>query len=379
MCVIVSLVSYSFLPPKVGGQKNVALFYKYLSRHLKLICVTTKENDVAAAEGYEVLPILSTSSFRYINPFYFSKLKKILKEKKATHLLIEHPYYGWLAYLLKQSLKIPLIIHSHNIEGLRWKSLGKWWWRILWQYEKFIHQHADVNLFIQEEDLQYATQHFGLDESRSMVVTYGIERNSPPEEDERIEARKKVVQLHEIDSSAQLLLFNGAFDYKPNLDALNNLLQRVNPLLQQQSNFRYQILVCGRNIPHDIMNQSYPNVTIAGFVDDIEIYFKAADVFLNPILSGGGIKTKLVEALGYNCNAVSTQNGAIGVDEKLCNDKLFVVANSDWKLFADKVFQARTNHKEIGDAYFAHFYWGYIASRTERFIEQKTSSPADVE
>jgi len=170
-----------------------------------------------------------------------------------------------------------------------------------------------------------------------------------------------------------LLSFNGAFDYKPNLDALNKLLKEVNPLLEKQSNFRYQLLICGRSIPDPIVQQSYPNVIFAGFVDDIEIYFKATDVFVNPIMSGGGIKTKLVEALGYGCNAVSTKNGAIGVNPELCNEKLVVVADGDWKAFSQQVVVASNRNREIGDPYFAHFYWGYIASRAERFIEEKTS------
>jgi hypothetical protein len=63
---------------------------------------------------------------------------------------------------------------------------------------------------------------------------------------------------------------------------------------------------------NELKNYADQNIIYAGFVDDISIYFKGADVFINPVSYGGGIKTKLVEALGYNLNAVSTSNGAIG-------------------------------------------------------------------
>ncbi|HUR10079.1 MAG TPA: hypothetical protein VM012_01845, partial [Flavitalea sp.] len=87
-----SLVSYHFLPARVGGQKGIALFNKYFAGHVKLFCVTTKNNDPDEAI-YPVLPILSDSPFRYINPFYFFSLKKIIREKNITHLILEHPYY----------------------------------------------------------------------------------------------------------------------------------------------------------------------------------------------------------------------------------------------------------------------------------------------
>ena len=374
MSKVVSIVSYKFLPAKVGGQKGIALFNKYFSRHQQLICVTTKNNAVAEAEGYEVLPLLSTSPLRYINLFYFFTIRKLIRDYKATHLLIEHPYYGWLAFLLKKFCRIKLIVHSHNIEGIRWKSLGKWWWKILWRYEKFFHRHADFSFFIHQQDLDYAVREFRLDPSKCLVMTYGIERSSPPSNDEKLAAKNQIVRLHKIEPQEKILLFNGAFDYKPNIEALNTLLNHINPLLSSSQGFEYKLVICGRSIPADITKRLFPNVIIAGFVNDIDIYFKAADVFLNPIMEGGGIKTKLVEALGFNCNAVSTVNGALGVDPAICNGKLLIVPDKDWLMFSQKVVEAVSIRAEIKSAYYEHFYWGYSTSKAAAFIETKSLS-----
>src|SRR5258708_5474472 len=94
MAKIVSLVSYPFLPAIAGGQKNVALFNKYFSQYHELICVTTKKNDPGAAEGYPVLNILSNSPTRYFNFFYFFTLRKVIRQNYATHLILDHSYYG---------------------------------------------------------------------------------------------------------------------------------------------------------------------------------------------------------------------------------------------------------------------------------------------
>jgi len=372
MAKVISIVSYQFLPAKVGGQKGIALFNKYFSRHLQLVCVTTKNNAIGEADGYEVLPLLSTSQLRYINLFYFFTLRKLLQKYQATHLLIEHPYYGWLAFLLKKTRRIKLIVHSHNIEGLRWKSLGKWWWKILWSYERFIHRRADFSFFIHQQDLDYAVREFRLDPSKCIVMTYGIERSSPPSNDEKLAARNHIVSLHKIEPQEKILLFNGAFDYKPNIEALYILLNNINPLLAASQGFAYKLVICGRRIPDDITNGSFPNVIIAGFVNDIDIYFKATDVFVNPVMEGGGIKTKLVEALGCNCNAVSTVNGAIGVDPGICNGKLLLVPDNDWMSFSRKVMEAISISAEIKSAYYEHFYWGYSTGKAAAFIEAKS-------
>src|SRR5690242_9200004 len=106
---VLSLVSYKFLPPDMGGQKGIGFFNRYLAKRTDLICVTTQENITKEAEGYPIKSILSNSRLRYINPFYFFTLNRIIKENRITHLILEHPYYGWLGVLLKWFSKVKLV------------------------------------------------------------------------------------------------------------------------------------------------------------------------------------------------------------------------------------------------------------------------------
>ncbi|MBS1975585.1 MAG: glycosyltransferase family 4 protein, partial [Bacteroidetes bacterium] len=328
MATVISIVSYPFLPARLGGQKGIALFNAYFSKYHKLICVTTKKNDPHAAQGYEVKNILSDSIFRYINVFYFFIIRKAIKENKAGYLIIEHPYYGWLGILLKKFCGVKLIAHSHNLEGLRWKTLGKWWWKILWYYERAVHRHADYNFFIHDEDKNFAIENFRLDRTKCITVTYGIEWDAVPEKNEIDRCKKIIKDKYQIEEKEKILFFNGSFDHLPNREGLKKIIEIVNPLLHSNKDFRYKILISGKSIPKEMTNKQDPNIIFCGFVDDVNIYFKSADIFLNPIFEGGGIKTKLVEALGYNLNAVSTENGAIGVDPEWSNRKLFVCGNN---------------------------------------------------
>ena len=47
-----------------------------------------------------------------------------------------------------------------------------------------------------------------------------------------------------------------------------------------------------------------------------------ADVFINPITSGGGIKVKIMEALSYGLPVVSTVHGAKGIDKTVTGRQL---------------------------------------------------------
>ncbi|MBK7885594.1 MAG: glycosyltransferase [Chitinophagaceae bacterium] len=206
---ILSIVSYNFLPPKMGGQKGIALFYKFFASHVNLICITTKNNDVAFAENYRVLNILSNNPLRYINIFYFFSLKKIIKKNKITHVIIEHPYYGWLGVLLKWFCKIKLVVHSHNIEALRFKSMNKWWWGILWNYEKFTHRRADINFFIHDDDKAYAINKFKLNAEKCSTITYGFELKRTPSFEEILAAGKIITARYAIKPEEKIILFNG--------------------------------------------------------------------------------------------------------------------------------------------------------------------------
>ena len=364
---IASLVSYRIFPPVMGGQRGIALFNKYLGKELSLICLTTKSNDPKYAEGYELIQVFSDNKLRYINPFYYWKIRRILKEKEITHLQLEHPYFGWLAVWLKRSLGIKLIVHSHNIEGRRWKTLGKWWWKILWSYEKWTHRNTDYNYFKQEDDLNYAVNEFKVERKKCSVITYGIEWNKPPTQDEQANAREILIKTHNIPRDHTILLFNGAFNYPPNLTGLMRIIDQINPKLQTKA-FKYTILICGKDIPQMIVDKKEPNINIVGFVNDIGLYFKGSDIFLNPIIEGGGIKTKLVEALGYNLNAVSTHNGAIGVDPSICNGKLVVHDDDNWSGFTESIIALSKDKKSIDDRYFQQFYWGNIVRKAIQFI-----------
>ena len=366
---LASIVSYTILPPVLGGQKGIALFCKYISRHSQFTCITTRSNDPKLADGYEVVNLFSGSPLRYINPIYFFSIRKIIRQKQITHILLEHPYFGWLGLLLKWFTGVRLIVHSHNIEGLRWKTLGKWWWKILWHYEKMIHQKADYNFFKQDNDLAYALQHFHLQPGRCLTITYGIEWQTPPAPTEKAAARKLLLQRHAIPAGHHLLLYNGAFNYPPNVKGLERILTQINPVLQKQAGFNYTIIICGKDIPANLSGQSYPNVLFAGFVDDITTYFKGCDVFINAIIEGGGIKTKLVEALGYNLNAVSTTPGAIGIDPAICNGKL-QITDDITNGFAETIVAMAGYTADIPEAFFDHFYWDNIARKAARFIEQ---------
>ncbi len=372
MLNVLSIVSYNFLPAKMGGQKGIALFNQFFAKQVNLHCATVSNNKVDGNEGYRIFNILSNSKLRYINVFYFFTIKKIIKHNNISHLIIEHPYYGWLGILLQKFCGVKMIVHSHNIEALRFKSVNKWWWKILWQYEKMVHNSADFNFFITEVDKQYALENFNLSPTKCEVITYGFDLEKAPLKEEKSIAKKSISAKHNFNEGEITMLFNGTLSYKPNEDALNIILEKINPILLNNPSFKYKIIVCGKGLSesyHNLENYKTNNVVYAGFVDEVSIYFKAADIFINPVIDGGGIKTKIVEALGFNVSLVTTESGAIGIPQEITGLKMKIIDDNNWDDFAKAIMEIDIA-TEIPNSYFEYFYWGNIAQKAVNAIEK---------
>jgi len=354
----------------MGGQKAIALFYQHVAPLVPVTIVSTRNNEVPPGTPYGFLPLLPDSITRYINPFLYFKLNRLFRKNGTTHLLMEHPYFGWLGILLKKTTGVKLMVHSHNIEALRFKSTGRWWWRILWHYEKFVHRQADTSFFITEEDQDFAIAKFRLKPQSCHVATYGTVRSEPPSKEQKHTAEKALRLRHSIPQTARILLFNGTLDYQPNTAAVDDILQHINPILMADPAFDYRIIICGKNLPeryNQLKAFEKNNILYAGFVHDIDEYFYGADIFINPVNSGGGIKTKLVEALAAGVSCVSSITGATGVTPSVAGKKLSVVEDTDWNAFAKAIMDSDPD-TETKPAFFEHFYWGNIAAKAAAVI-----------
>ncbi len=362
---VLAIAPYSYLPFFSGGQKFIARFFEWLGNETDLTVISVAENDLSLATTYKIIPLLKTSFSRYLDRSLIAKITTIVKEQGIDTIVCEHPYFAWLVFAVRKRTGVNVIIHTHNIEYQRFRSMGKWWWPVLNRYEKRSFQKADHIFFITPEDRDFAIRNWHIDEKKCVDVPFGIELQEFP--GDRDQGRKQIAAKHGIDENEKIFSFNGLLDYKPNLDALTNILNNINPLLLQQEALPYKIIISGKNLPesfNELKEYAGKNIIYTGFAEDITTYLKATDIFLNPVQSGGGIKTKMVEAIGYGATVVSTQTGAVGIEKNSCGEKLAIVADNDWANFARVIEeQCSSSYQQTPAAYYQHYYWGNIIHR----------------
>jgi glycosyltransferase involved in cell wall biosynthesis len=361
---VLGLVTFRIFPTHMGGQKGVALFYKHLKHHLDvLLAVSTdnQETDLVKTEK-----CLYPNKKIYLNLFKKGKLSKLALSKKIDVVIAEHSYAGWLGWLLHRSLGIPFIIHSHNIESKRFQQMKKWWWKLFYLYEGWIHRKAQFNFFISEDDLKFGVKNFRLTPDKCSVVTYGVEKNSFPETKTFL---RKQLGWNE---NKTYLLFNGTLDYLPNYEAVVNLIELIEPILRQKLH-NYEIVITGNRAPKKLIEKMLgsQHITYTGYVDDVDQYYRASDIFINPISNNTGVKTKLIEAIANNCKAVSTKSGASGIRKDLCTRKLTVVNDGDWNGFVDNILESLNQREDLTCPEFYKYYsWDTISKKaSEKILE----------
>lgn len=359
---IATIVSYKYLPAESGGQKYIATFLKYLGEQTDLVVFGTKNNSDKKGK-YTLEKCFSNNPLSYIDIVGLIKTYRHLKRNKINTLIIEHPYIGWMGILLRELLDLKIIIHTHNIEYQRFKSIGKWWWPILKFYEKWILRQANHILCITEEDRDWMINSMNLDESMISICPYGIENSDVP--NDKKEAKEKICKKHFIEPSKQLIFFNGLLSYKPNQDGIESIIQNILPQLDK-TDFKYHLIIAGKGLSKELTDalSAFKNVTYVGFIERIEEYTKAADIFINPILSGGGVKTKLIEALAMNCYCISTQIGAIGVNKNICSNKLKITETNNWNHFIQLILNYSQNKTAIQNDFYKYYNWSNIIMRT---------------
>jgi hypothetical protein len=362
MARILSVVWYKFLPARFGGQKGIAEFNDQLANHHTLFCLCSKNNH-AGQLNYSMLAELPIKKVQVINPLNWLKINRKIRELGISHLILEHCYYGLAGIWAKRLLGVKLIVHAHNIEATRFREAGKWWWRILWMLEKKTYQNSDLVLFKTREDREFAMNEFGLKETQSIIVPFGLSRTSVPTKTEKENAVSLIREKHHISYDDKILLFSGTLDYLPNAKALKALVKEIIPILSKMTNQSFKLLVCGRIIFPEfnyLLELADENYIYAGNVEDPENYLLAADIYLNPVTEGGGIKVKSLEALSYNLSVISTEHSARGINQYLTGNKLHVCTDDDWTSFCRLITEAWNEKNNIPTAFYENYRWEQV-------------------
>ncbi len=218
----------------------------------------------------------------------------------------------WTPYAesVKTLANVPWVVMAHNVESTIWQRLAEnesnpaRRWYIQHQHRKFrtferwAYSHATRCIAVSDLDAHQLRREFG---ARQVdVVDNGVDIDFfTPSAEPRDPAT---------------VLFLGSLDWRPNLDAVRLLIDRVFPeVRRERPQTRLQIV--GRNPPEWLWQSAErPGVEIHANVADVRPFLRRATLLAVPLRIGGGSRLKILEALACGTPVVSTRIGAEGLD-----------------------------------------------------------------
>ncbi len=367
---ILAIISYPFLPATTGGEISTLNILSFLSQQHKVTVFTVEpyspQFEIPHA-NFELIFGMPFKAGRYFNFKLITILRKLIVEKNSEWLFFDQPWFGWLMLALKLSTKQKIFIRSNNIEYLRFKSMGKWFWQMLYIYEKWTYRMADLVIFVSETDRQKAIYEFDLNPEKTLLTPYGVTYTSLPE----LSFPERILQLKKelgIEPDEKMILFFSTLSYYPNYEAVQFINNEIYPRLKQADNFKFKIVICGKGLPDKVLDniKDKSEIIYCGFVADIDLYIDAADLMINPLLSGGGVKTKAIDTLARNQRVISTKNGAEGIDPEVCGTNLIISDDRNWDAFSENIITFIQQTKSIPLSFYKTYGWnGIIAHLTE--------------
>lgn len=114
-------------------------------------------------------------------------------------------------------------------------------------------------------------------------------------------------------AAAPTVLFCGAMDYAPNVDALRWFFAEMHgPLLHRVPDLR--VLVVGKSPTAEVLaHADRPGVEVTGGVPDVRPFYRRAWLQIVPLRIGGGTRLKIPESMAMGTPVVSTTIGAQGL------------------------------------------------------------------
>lgn len=354
-CIAINNISKSLID-ELGSIKILTLSTdkhpfktkSFSNEYLKKTSIESSYVDTRFKIEDAIISLLKNDSYN-ISRFYSIDFKKLiiktLKNSNYDVIVLESLFSCNYIKTIKDYSSSKIILRSHNIEYKIWdknsmKSLNpfkKMYFKILSnqlkKYEIEILKKIDGVACISDN---YKNEFKRLDfKLKIKTIPFGININNYRFKD-KISEEKKLKFFH-----------IGAMDWLPNSEATNWLIDEIWPKIHKLVP-KAELHLAGKNMPDWVHSNQKLNIYNHKEVKDSLKFISEYDIMLVPVLSGSGIRVKIIEGMALGKAIISTSIGAEGIEYK--KDENLMIANSveEFCKNAKKISSGNLNRKKIG-------------------------------
>jgi sugar transferase (PEP-CTERM/EpsH1 system associated) len=364
-------------PPNKGDKIRSWHMLQYLSRHFRVhlgcfidneedwehtrrvaaLCASTRFIDLRrhAARWRAMQALLARQSMSvhyYRDPQLLAWVHDLLAGGRVRHALA---YSGPMAQYLDGGAGSALyrLIDFVDVDSDKWRQYAdsKPWpvsllyrreSQMLLQYERHIAQQFSAASFVSQAEATLFRQCAPLARRKTGHFNNGV--------DAAYFAPGLALPLAPYPAGAQVLVFTGAMDYWPNIDAARWFVQQVWPALR----YRYPALlfyIVGSHPAAQVRELArVPGVVITGTVPDIRPYLAGATLAVAPLRIARGVQNKVLEAMAMGKIVLATPQALEGIAAQPGLELLLARDEIEFIHHATRVLQQQARESAMGAA-----------------------------
>ena len=346
--------------------------------HYREVRTVEVDNGLRAIDAFSNL-VRGTSYHisRFDRERFHDLLSDWLQEERFDVIQLETLYLAPYIATIRRCSDAQVVMRSHNVEHEIWERCStnmtfapKRWYvrhltRQLRDYECAQLNQYDLLLPITKRDERHFRQ-LGF-RGQSHVLPIGLDTicGGPS-----YESYQGPLSLH----------FIGSLDWLPNSEGLLWFLNDIWPAIHAKfPDLAFHI--AGRNMPPAISELRMKNVIIHGEVESSCDFVASHSISIVPLLSGGGMRAKILEAMSLARVVISTSVGLEGIDAKHRRD-LFVADTPEQFLVAiEECIRRGRKLERVGRAAATRFHKKYdrraLARKLVRRYERLLAAAAE--
>lgn len=236
-------------------------------------------------------------------------LENVLREQEFDVIQFEGLFVVPYLDIVKANSKAKLIYRAHNIEFDVWERLAaREEFRPRRKYLEFLSRRLKV---YETEQINRFHQVFAISEpDRHNILRMGCQTRLDvfPV---AIEFEKYKVDLAK--TSFPTLFHLGAMDWRPNKEGLEWFLDEIWPDIEKLSG-ELRFYIAGKNMQKQFFDYDSENLIVEGEIFDAIEFINSKAIMIVPLLSGSGMRVKIIEGMAMQKCIIATTMAAEGIN-----------------------------------------------------------------
>ncbi|OGP22184.1 MAG: hypothetical protein A2054_01215 [Deltaproteobacteria bacterium GWA2_55_10] len=160
------------------------------------------------------------------------------------------------------------------------------------------------------------------------------------------------------------LVFSGRIEWGPNAEGIEWFVRNVFPIIVKKFP-QLKLYIVGGAPPKRIRELGCGSIKVTGFVESVIEFIDRAEVYVVPLLSGSGMRLKILEAMSRKKAIVSTSKGAEGISCRNGRDLMIADAPEDFARAVIGLLSDKDKNARMGQEAFRtvreHYSWESVA------------------